>query len=143
MVRLTEQQWDDIKKRTGIKDPEGEKAAKEKYMQDLERIQYYAPDLAYALDLGEIADMHVDTENGQQILRMTVVPKAKAEFKTIRTAPKQQTKSTVKRKQTPQQHETRRSGPVIDAENPVGIGEKLVGMGKKFMSNKNKPPWME
>jgi len=95
----------------------------------MQRIQYYMPDLAYALDIGEIADAHVDTENGVQILRMTVLPKKAAEYKTIRAAPKELTRSTVKKKQ-----------PKPPEKKKKGFLETLVGTNK---GNRNNTDWIK
>lgn len=53
----------------------------------MQRIQFYPQDLEYFLQIGTIADMHVDVENGTQVLRMTVIPPQPTEYKTVR-APK-------------------------------------------------------
>lgn len=110
-------------------------------MKDAERIQYYASDLAYALDIGEIADMYVVTENGTQILRMTVIPKKHDEFKTMRAAPVKDTRKTVKRKYIP-----REPTPGIirmqGQENPERLGERMMNYGKGFMKNISKPLFM-
>lgn len=153
MAKMTDQEWEAFKKLTGYNDPEGiaikEQKENEKFMKDLERIQYFPADLSYALDIGTIADMHVDTENGVQILRMTVVPKEKVEFKTIRVAPKAATRATTKRKQTAPKTSYRGGpgpvtrAPIIDADKPMSIGDKLAGAAKDWMQKKDKPQFMK
>jgi hypothetical protein len=111
-------------------------------MKELEHIQYYPQDLAYALDIGEIADMHVDFENNIQVLRMTVVPKDKQEYKTMRVAPAQQAKKAVQRKQ-PKNTAPRVQRAVIDADELNAPGNKLIQMGKNWMQRKEKPQFMK
>ena len=114
-------------------------------MKDMEKIQYYSADLSYALDIGEIADMWVETVNGTQVLRMTVLPKKHDDFKTVRVAPQSQTKKTVQRRQT------QSSGfkgpvtraPIIDADKPASIGDKLTQAAKNYMNKKDKPQFMK
>ena len=104
----------------------------------MEKIQYFSADLSYALDIGEIADMYVETINGTQVLRLTVLPKKVSEYKTVRVAPKEQTRGTVKRKQTP----TAKAEPVrpkfeMDpATNDSGLASKFAKGAKSFLSNK-------
>jgi hypothetical protein len=145
MVRLTEKEWKELKDKAGLNDPEGEDLEMKKLLKEMERIQYFCSDLSYALDIGQIADMHVDTENGVQILRMTVIPKEKDTFKTIRTVPKKQAAQAAKRNQSASTSPRRAppQAPVIDADSRVGIGATLMQMGKNYMSKKDKPPWMK
>lgn len=103
--------------------------ARSKKMADIENIQYHAVDLAYALDVGEIAEMWVDTENGTQILRMRVIPKKHDEFKTIRAAPKNQSKKTVQRK-APDNYKPRNKNLQFERD----IGEPDTGFGSKAMN---------
>jgi hypothetical protein len=149
MVKMTESEWKIFCQKTNRIDAEGkeieQKKEMEKFMQELERIQYFPTDLSYALDIGEIADMHVDFENGIQVLRMTVVPKAKDEYKTVRIAPRKEAKQTVQRKQpvrTTQKAPAKQS-PVIDADKPFKISDMLIGKGKAFMAKKDKPQFMK
>ena len=108
----------------------------------MEKIQYFSADLSYALDIGEIADMYVETINGTQVLRLTVLPKKVAEFKTIRVAPKEQTKGTVKRKQTPTAKPAAiRPKFMMDPEtDDSGLAKKLAGLGKSFLTKPTKRP---
>ena len=102
-------------------------------MQDVENIQYFAADLAYALDVGEIAEMWVDTENGRQILRMRVIPKKHDEFKTIRAMPKNQSKQTVKRKAD--NYKPRNKNLQFERNVPepeTGFGSKAADFGGKI-----------
>ena len=145
MVRLTEKEWKELKDKAGLNDPEGENLEMKKLLKEMERIQYFCSDLSYALDLGKIADMWVDTENGVQVLRMVVIPKAKDEFKTVRVAPKKQVVQSAKRKQ-PASTSPRRAparAPAIDVDRPAGIGATLMQMGKNYMAKKDPPPWMK
>lgn len=138
MPKMTEAEWQAFKKKTGYKDPEGELAEKElarsKKMADIENVQYYPTDLAYALDVGEIADMWVDTENGRQVLRMRVIPKKHEEFKTVRVAPKNQSKKTVQRK-APDNYKPRNKNLDFSRDVPApdtGFGSKAADFGGKI-----------
>lgn len=52
------------------------------------KIQYYSTDLAYALNIGEISDMHVETlESGVQVLRIDCLEKKKDEYQTVKVRP--------------------------------------------------------
>jgi hypothetical protein len=149
MVRLSEKQGEEFIKTMCKKDPRvqalEQQIRREKKMADMEKIQYYSADLSYALDIGEIADMWVETVNGTQVLRMTVLPKKHDEFKTVRVAPHAQTKKTVQRKQTSSSGfkgpVTR--APIIDADKPMNIGDKLTGAAKSWMQKKDKPQFMK
>jgi hypothetical protein len=155
MVKMTNQEWLAFKAKTGFKDPEGEaleqKKAMEVFMAELERIQYFPTDLSYALDIGEIADMHVDCENGVQILRMTVVPKKNEEYTTVRVAPPAKAKASAVRKQTAGRKQpgpspgpaTKPQRAIIDADKPFKPADKLIQMGKSFMAKKDKPQFMK
>lgn len=146
-ARMTEEEYRAFQEKTGYKNLDEERQKQEiirrKKMADMEKIQYYATDLAYALDIGEIADMFVVTENGTQILKMTVIPKKHDEYKTVRAAPVKDTRRTVKRKQLPV---LSGPGPVRmnkQSEDPDTLGGKLLDMGKKFMAKKDKPQFMK
>src|SRR5512137_2401746 len=114
------------------------------------RVQYYPQDLAFALSMDDtkIADMWVEVINDIQVLRIVAIPIDKKEdFKTVRVAPKEQTKQTVRRKQTTIKGISG-PGPVtrapnFNSEKPMSIGDRLVEKGKKFMSNKEKPQFMK
>ena len=113
------------------------------------RVQYYPEDLAFALSMNDtkIADMWVEVINDIQVLRIVAIPIDKKEdFKTVRVAPKEQTKQSVRRKQTSIKGISG-PGPVtkapkLDNDHPLTLGEKLVERGKKFMANKDKPKFM-
>lgn len=111
------------------------------------RVQYYPEDLAILLGIDDtkIADMNIAILNDVQVLQVTAVPiNKKTEFKTIRVAPKEQKQASSRRKQTGLVgHGSGPRAPNVDNDKPIGIAEKLAQAGKKFMSNKNKPPWME
>jgi hypothetical protein len=149
MVKMTESEWLAFRAKSGYKDPEADELAQrkamEKFMAELERIQYYPTDLSYALDIGEIADMHVDFENGVQVLRMTVVPKVKDEYKTVRVAPKKEAQKAAQRKPTraTPRAEPKTRSPIIDAEKPFKPADRLIQMGKSFMAKKEKPQFMK
>jgi hypothetical protein len=104
----------------------------------MEKIQYFSADLSYALDIGEIADMYVDTINGTQVLRLTVLPKKVSEYKTIRAAPKDQTKTTVKRKQTPREKAApiRPKFAMDPGTSDAGLAAKFAQGAKSFLSKK-------
>jgi hypothetical protein len=149
MVKMTESEWLAFRAKTGFKDPEADELAQrkamEKFMNELERIQYYPTDLSYALDIGEIADMHVDFENGVQVLRMTVVPKKRDDYKTVRVAPKKEVQKAAQRKPTrvTTRATTKPQSPVIDADKPFKPADRLIQMGKSFMAKKDKPQFMK
>jgi DNA polymerase III gamma/tau subunit len=136
-MKISEQDWEKLKPRlkdrTQIELAEKE-ASRSRKMQDIENIQYFAADLAYALDVGEIAEMWVDTENGRQILRMRVIPKKHDEFKTIRAMPKNQSKQTVKRK-APDNYKPRNKNLQFERAVPApetGFGSKAADFGGKI-----------
>ena len=128
MVKMTEQEYQIFQQKTGYRNPDEEKQREQnirrKKMADIEKIQYYAIDLAYALDIGEIADMRVETVNGQQILRMSVIPKKHDEYKTVKVAPKAAGKKAVQRRQT---DETKKPAKSLTA--------KVLEAGKDFLLN--------
>ena len=101
------------------------------------KIQYFGSDLSYALDIGEIADMHVETlESGVQVLRIECSEKAKDEYKTIRVkSPKTKAKTV---------NVTR--GPArpmrIDSDHPQTIADKLLKTGADWMKRNKKPEFM-
>jgi hypothetical protein len=107
-----------------------------------EKIQYYAPDLSYALNIGEIADMHVVNENGKQILRIEYVKKQ--EYKTVKTQ-----KKPAKQKPVQEFREPRRAPPVLDTDvrsrdvpamQPPSLGSKIIDAGKTFLTKPMKRP---
>jgi len=104
----------------------------------LEHIQYFPADLSYALGIGEIADMHVDTENDIQIFRLSVIPIQAAKYKTVRAAPVEDTRGTVKRKQTNHVSTGRRSG-----NKPRTVGDAIIEKAKSWLANKEKPQFMK
>lgn len=112
------------------------------------KIQYYPSDLAYALDIGEIADMHVEIlESGVQVLRIECLEKKKDEYRTVKVqkksvpAPKPQRGRS--KREAGDRDWQQAKGPRIETTQPMSIGERLLEKGKEIMSNKNKPPWME
>ena len=107
----------------------------------MSRIQYYPADLAYNLGLqGKIADMHVDTENGEQVLRMTVIPLQATEYKTIR-APK----GTVPLPRPKKQPKTARRPAAKGSGKTVGdvVTEKVKEGVKNWWNKKDKPQFMK
>ena len=113
------------------------------------RVQYYPEDLAYALGMDDtkIAEVYVESVNNVPVLRIVAVPiDKKQDFKTMRIAPRSQTKGTTRRKTTPMRLEG--PGPVtrapnLDNDKPYGAADKLIGMGKKWIKNNKKPQFME
>jgi hypothetical protein len=103
----------------------------------LEKIQYFPEDLSYALDIGKIADMHVDIVNGIQVLRMTIVPKEKDEYKTVK--PGATKGNPTPRKPAPKKQP--RSSRSSNNEDE-GIGSKILGGIKAWKADKSPPPWM-
>jgi hypothetical protein len=104
------------------------------------KIQYYASDLSYALGIGEIADMHVETlASGVQVLRIDCLEKKQDEYQTVKTRPKT-TKNQVKPRKPSGKGITCGNGPAKPLDNT--LGGKLMDLGKKFMSNKEKPNFM-
>jgi hypothetical protein len=134
MVKMTEQEYQIFQQKTGYRNPDEEKQREQnnrrKKMADIEKIQYYAIDLAYALDIGEIADMRVETVNGQQILRMSVIPKKHDEYKTVKVAPKAAGKKAVQRRQTDE-----RSEKPDRKKQVTEIAKKALEVGKDFLLN--------
>jgi hypothetical protein len=103
-----------------------------------EKRQYYASDLSYLLDIGEIADMHViTTAAGAQVLRIECIPKDEEEYKTIKAKPGKAPKKPAPKKprQTPAPRERR-------TENPATLGDKLMNGAKTWFNNKEKPNFM-
>ena len=111
-----------------------------------QKIQFYPADLAYALDIGEIADMYVATlDSGVQVLRIECAEKKDDEYKTVRV---KGSKKAAPVKHPQRGREKRESSkpekaPDLSSKKAMGIGDQLLNAGKKFMSNKSKPPWME
>lgn len=107
------------------------------------KIQYYPIDLAYALGIGEITEMHIETlEGGVQVLRIEC-EKAKAEhYETVkvtkRASTTQKAPKTRKTRECDYPQEPRTRKP----ESPVTMGDKMMEFGKKWMSNKEKPNFM-
>lgn len=109
------------------------------------KIQYFATDLAYALDLGEIVDMHVETlESGVQVLRIDCLEKKKDEYQTIKARPGAKKNQVKPRKQSgivgPGPC---RSPPNVDTSKATEIGGKIMDAGKKWFANKDKPNFMK
>jgi len=105
------------------------------------KIQYFASDLSYALDIGEIADMHVETlASGVQVLRIDCLEKKQDEYQTVKVRPKS-TKNQVKPRKPTGKGITCGNGPVQPG-TATSMGGKLMDLGKKFMSNKEKPNFM-
>ena len=103
-----------------------------------EKLQYYATDLSYLLDIGEIADMHVVTlDNGAQVLRIEAISKKEDEYKTVKVAPNKkkpaQKKTQVSHKVPAQQRQ----------DNPATLGNKIIGIGAAWMQKKDKPQFMK
>jgi hypothetical protein len=115
--------------------PEVQKKMGMTNMNDLDYIQYYPQDLAYALGIGEIADMHVDIENNIQVLRLTIVPIKDAKYTTIR-APK----GTIPKPQPQKQ-------PRKPVKKPKTVGDavtdKVVSGLKTWWGKKDKPQFMK
>jgi hypothetical protein len=128
MVKMTEQEYLAFREKTGYRNPDEEKQREQnkrrKKMADIERIQYYPTDLAYALNIGEIADMYVETVNGVQVLRMSVIPKKHDEYKTVKVAPASAGKKSVQRKQ-----------PDTTKSKAKGLAVKVLEAGKDFLLN--------
>lgn len=135
-MKISNQEWEALK--TRIKNNKQielaeQELARSKKMADIEKLQYYASDLAYSLDIGEIADMWVDTENGKQVLRMRVIPKKHDEFKTIRSEPK--SNRGRERKPAPNARNTYKpvnASPKFDPGLDDGFGEKAARIGVNF-----------
>ena len=111
------------------------------------RVQYYPEDLAYALGMDDtkIADMYIEMINNIQVLRIVAIPQVKEDFKTVRVAPKDQTKQTVRRKQTGGSgfKGPVRKAPDLDTEQPFKPANKLIQMGEEWMKKKEKPQFMK
>ena len=102
-----------------------------------EKRQYYASDLSYLLDIGEIADMHVVTlDSGRQVLRIDCVPKEEEEYKTIKAKPGGKKPTAARKARQPRAPRERRT------ENPATLGDKLMRSAKTWFNNKEKPNFM-
>lgn len=104
-------------------------------------MQYYASDLSYLLDIGEIADMHVVTlDSGRQVLRIEAMPKKDDEYKTIKATPGK--KSDARKKESSGRHHHRQEQRERMRDNPETLGDKLTNAAKTWFSNKDKPNFM-
>jgi hypothetical protein len=102
-----------------------------------EKRQYYASDLSYMLDIGEIADMHVVTlDSGRQVLRIEHLPKEEDEYKTVQAVPGKKAPAAKKPHKAPAQRERR-------TDNPATLGDKITGAAKSWFNNKEKPNFMK
>ena len=90
-----------------------------------EKIQYYLPDLAHALGIGKIIDIHVAEQNGQQVLRIECEKAEKSEYK------------TVKANGTKKRNGTQGSG----AKQSKTLGDKVVAGVKTWWNDKKEAPW--
>lgn len=118
-----------------------------------EKIQYYASDLSYVLNIGEITDMHVATlDSGQQVLRIEYLPASKDEYKTVKARPGKS--APLRRKNSTGWTGPVKSGPPVNAKKLDGLGERI---SERIMDqgliptitrsivgkNKDKPKFME
>jgi hypothetical protein len=148
MVRFSKKEWPEMAKSLGVDDPilrRQETAEKEemKKMKE-ERIQFYPSDLEFALDVGTIADMHVETlENGIQVLRMTVLPKEKDEYKTVKLQKKQpapKPKKQTGRLAQPVRSAQRKQFQIDPGIDDSGFASKLANHAKAFLHKPMKRP---
>ena len=108
----------------------------------VQKIQYYASDLSYLLDIGEIQDMHVaTTDSGRQVLRITCGEKKEDDgYRTVKAKPEK--KAAVRKSAS-----LSGPGPVRQApqmrDNPETLGEKLMVAGKNWLNKKDKPQFMK
>ena len=106
------------------------------------KVQYYATDLSELLHIGDIEEMHVDTdEHGVQVLRIEYYGKPKTEYKTIRASGATK-RSPAKR---PRDIEVTR-GPArpmrMDSDHPQTLADKLLKTGADWMKRNKKPEFM-
>jgi hypothetical protein len=104
------------------------------------KVQYFAPDLSELLHIGDIEEMHVDTDEfGVQVLRIEYYGKPKEEYKTVKA-------SGAKRTTRARDIEVSR-GPAkpmrFNSEKPMSVGSTLLQKGAEWMKRNKKPPFME
>lgn len=95
----------------------------------MQKIQYFSSDLSAVLGIGHIENMHVDVVNGAPVLRIECQDVMKDEYKTVKVS-----KRTIK-----PARDQKASSQTRDKD----LGGKLIDIGKKFMSNKEKPNFMK
>jgi len=107
------------------------------------KVQYYAPDLSELLHIGDIEEMHVDTdEHGIQVLRITYYGKPKEEYKTVKATGATK-KAPVKRTRDIEVSRGPARPLRFDSAKPQSIGETLLRKGADWMKRNKKPPFME
>jgi hypothetical protein len=134
MVKLTEKQGKEFLEKIGYGEQEKQRERKMKE----EKIQFYPSDLEFALNVGTIADMHVETlESGIQVLRMTVLPKEKDEYKTVKLQKKQPAPAPKKQTGRSKPAESVRPKFMMDpATNDSGLASKFAKGAKQFLTQK-------
>ena len=106
------------------------------------KVQYYATDLSELLHIGDIEEMHVDTdEHGVRVLRIEYFGKPKDEYKTVR-APGATKKAPVKRTRDVEVSRGPARPMNFDSGGPMSIGDKLLKTGSDWMKRNKKPPFM-
>jgi len=101
------------------------------------KVQYYATDLSELLHIGDIEEMHVDTdEHGVQVLRIEYYGKPKTEYKTVRAKTPKTRSRTIEVTRGP-------ARPMrIDSDHPQTIADKLLKTGADWMKRNKKPEFM-
>ena len=99
------------------------------------KIQYFSSDLSEALGIGQINEMHIELLNGVPVLRIDCQDAPLYEYKTIKVA----TKTKPSRKPVKTARDQTPSPQTRDKD----LGGKLMDLGKKWMSNKEKPNFMK
>ena len=98
------------------------------------KIQYYASDLSYLLNIGEIVDMHVVTlESGRQVLRIDCAEKKDDEYQTVRAKsgqPRAKPRPASKDNYKPKNKTLR--GPNVPDNPDTGFGSKAAEFGGKL-----------
>ena len=110
------------------------------------KVQYYPIDLAHALGVGEIQEMHVDVDkNGVPVLRITCSKKpAEDEYVTVRVGGKQEAQKKEPKRPTP----APAPGLAVRILSAIAHGvwrgiSYLAGVISRWIKKKTKPEWME
>ena len=92
-----------------------------------QKIQYFMPDLARALKLGKIIQIHIAEDNGQTVLRIECEPAG--EYKTVKAE---------KQRQSAPKKSAKRSR---DSDKEETLLDKGMSMAKNWWNKPGKPPW--
>jgi hypothetical protein len=107
------------------------------------KIQYFSSDLSAALDIGQINEMHIELLNGVPVLRIDCQDKPLYEYKTIKVTKTPASKKRVVLQPLLSSIKTAKDQPPAPQTRDKDLEGKLIDIGKKFMSNKEKPNFMK